>query len=457
MGINRELLRPQPAEIGFVKVGCKGGKAKTSRGGRTYYQAQKFENDNGPFFVVTKTVRGKDGAENFVVDTELMKKLSKHNDADGKLRQIPIAFRSDLIDEVAITRFNKYEGSKLFCSGTGHGEKNATRIINNERTRVTCPCAYLQATGDDRCKPNILLHFTIMAGEETKIGVSHAFRSTGWDTIKATLGGLEESIRVVGGLTPVQHWLCCKWKHKKDRTGVTRRVIVVYVESRVRDMDHLVELQRIALERRRVKLAVIQTGAPERLGLPAPGDETPAQQAEVAAEWYPRNEVDAQESAESDHEREDDGDDEVIEYDPDTGEVLGAGEPETAPAPEESAKSTSSSTAERTDPGGRKDPFLPKTDKLMAKIAERLSDLADVRGFDRREVDSFKLALKDVLLQVTTDYCGEPLTFSQLTRRRAEQVLGGIDLEIANAAERAADEGEQDEEILLTHDNPAEG
>lgn len=455
VGINRELLRPQPAEIGFVKVGCKGGQARTSRGGRTYYQAQKFENDNGPFFVVTKTVRGKDGAENFVVDHDLMKKLSKYNDKDGKLRQIPIAFRSDLIDEVAITRFNKYDGNKLFCSGTGHGENNATRIVNNERTKVTCPCSYLQSTGDDRCKPNILLHFTIMAGEETKIGVSHAFRSTGWDTIKATLGGLEESIRVVGGLTPVQHWLCCKWKHKRDRTGVTRRVIVVYVESRVRDMDHLVELQRVALERRRVKLAVIQTGAPERLGLPAPGDETVAQQAEVAAEWYPRSEVDAAEGAELER----DDDDEVIEYDPETGEV---------PASAQQSQGTPSPVTEKDEPGSRKNPFLPKADKLMAKIAERLTDLAEARGFERRDVDGFKAALKDVLMQVTTDYCGEPLTFSQLTRKRAEQVLGGIDLEFANAAERAACEGEGeidvegeiaelDEEALLTHDNPAEG
>jgi hypothetical protein len=405
MGINRKLLHTAPAEVGRIKVGCKGAKPQKSKGGREWYPPEKFENENGPYFVITKMVRGKGGAENFVVDHDLMKKLERYCDKDGKLRQMPIRVSSDIIDEVAPTRFNKYNGSNLFCYGSGKGKDDATRIIDGRKTKVDCPCDFLEARGDARCKPNMLFRMTLLVGDETRLGVRHAFRTTGWNSIKGTIGGLEDTLDQLGTLSGVKLWLCVKWEHKKDRDGTLRRIIVVYVECRIKNLEELVEIQKHAIERRRLHLAVVQAGNPVRLGLPAPGDESKAEQAEVAAEWYPRSEVDA-------HEPYDAEDDDEVIYDAETGEVIDA-----EPAPRgksgeyEAVGETQDKPSQRkTDTalpavGADDVPFEdvspsttkpePEGSELRLRVARALDGVVRLRGKDARDQKWRKLVFAE--------------------------------------------------------------
>jgi hypothetical protein len=438
MGINRNLLNARPAEIGRVKVGCKGGKPRMVKG-REHYMPDKFENENGPYFVITKMVRDKGGAENFVVDHALMKQLEPYVDKiDGKLRQIPCIVKSDIIDEVARTRFNKYVGTNLWCYGEGRGEGDATRFIDGKKTKVKCPCGYLDAKGDDRCKPNMIFRFTILAGEETKIGVSHAFRTTGWNSINGTIGGLEEVLETVGTLTRgVKMWLCVKWDLKKDRSGTTRRIIVVYVESRLKNLRELQQLKRDVIEERRLHLAVIQAGNPVRLGLPAPGDESKAEQAEIAAEWYPNG----GESAPEYHD--DDEDDEAL-YDLETGEVL---EDEQHDEDKPSQRGT--------------DPALPAVDGFYAegdpnkpwrndhpgraRLAQVLRGLAKLRNLDVRTPDKAQKAYAEILAEHTERIFDKPIRFEQLTPAQAVKVDDMVCAEARNRQEqdeRDADAGD---------------
>ncbi len=462
MGINPVLLRPRTAEVGRVKVGSKGGKPrKAGASGREYYAPQKFENENGPYFVITKTVRDVNGAENFVVDHALMQKLQPHADKiDGKLRQIPIMVNSDIIDEVAPTRFNKYNGSNLFCFGTGRGKDDATRIIDGKRTKVDCPCDFLEARGEARCKPNMLFRMTILAGDETRIGVNHAFRTTGWNSIRGIFGGLKETLERICTLSEIKLWLCVKWEHKKDRDGKTQRIIVVYVECRIRNLDELVAMQKHALERRSLRLAVMQAGNPVRLGLSAPGDESKQEQEEIAAEWYPRAEV--QQIGDLDAVEGDEDDEDSI-YDPETGEVYDpqAAQPQSAkttvPASDlgrNSAGYKSASTSASKTPtesavpaakddaaqGALKLDAMPKDDPFAKIVGEKLRQLAVARGFGDSDKSTLQLGMKEILSEATTEALGSPKHFPLLSREDAVKVNQYLDTAIERQRVRNDDD-----------------
>ncbi len=473
MPISEKILQIRRIESGKVKVGGLSPNTRTAGSGRDWRPPVKFKH-----FMITSTVReAKTG--NFVIDRPLMKQLAtqgcaladlgeKPNPEIPALVEIPVMLDSDLIEEVFPHSLAAYVGrSGLWCTGNGikamrwKFDNNGRRT--NEKREVPCTCPHLTDPPKDGpiCKPHGTLWFTILGDTRTKIGVYHSFRTTSWNTIRAIVSGLQAIRQMVGTICGIPLWLTFREIETRKKGGDRTTIPVVGIECRTED---LLALQSRRLEAVRGRNAVVQLATqPVRLGLPAPAgpQETAREQAEIGAEYHPEI-VDGEPEGET-----------VIEYDPETGEVHEPAPSEAAAPPEEPAKPASAASAEQGKPGSRQNPFLPKNDKLMAKIAERLGDLAEARGFERRDADGFKAALKDVLLQVTTDYCSEPLAFNQLTRKRAEAVLGGIDLEIANAAERAAgedgedtfiedegegeDDGQRDEDELLTQDNPAEG
>jgi len=100
MPISTRVLSRRNSEAGKIKIGGRSGQERVTKGGTKWRAPEKFENQNGPYFVVTKTTRDTEGA-NFVVDTQIMTALKAMGccDEDGQLRRIPIMFSSGDIDE----------------------------------------------------------------------------------------------------------------------------------------------------------------------------------------------------------------------------------------------------------------------------------------------------------------------------------------------------------------------
>lgn len=406
MPISLKVLQPRASEAGKIKI----GQMRSRKGAGKI--PQKLETKEGPFFIITKTLRGQDDASNFVIDARLMKELEPYADEDSdkikRLRQIPIRLDSDVIEQIAPTRLAMYRGTNLFCSGTGDGKNAATRWSPlPDGTSVSaphdCPCPYLRAKGDEVCKPNLILWCTIDAGGETRLGVRHAFRTTGWNSIKSILAGLSTIQEQVGTLVGPKLWLCVKWELKKDAKGTSRKVPVVYVECRTHD---LAALRRDAVMTERARLEVVQLRNPRMLGLPVPAvNETPATQQAVATEWYP---------SQSDRVDEDDAQDDQDEafYDDDTGEVYddvdGSGEYKTV-----------TPQMPRSDPpaeGAERQPEPTSSDRPVwhGRLSAILKRVASIR-----DLPATQESMREVLAQVTTEKFGKSIPFGQLTLEQA--------------------------------------
>jgi hypothetical protein len=417
MPISSKVLMPRSAEAGKIKIGQVGAKKKSVKG-REFNPPEKLESKEGPYFVVTKTLRGTGDNVNFVRDNAIMQALEKcaELDSDGvrRIRQIPIMIDSDMIDEIAPHRLALYRGTNLFCTGTGEGKGSATRYEGNVPRPFDCPCELLRAREGEKCKPNLILWCTIIAGAETKLGVRHAFRTTGWNSIKSIIYSLETIQKQVGTICGIKLWLCVKWDLKKDGAGTTRRVPVVHIECRTND---LMGLRREAIASARTRLEVIQLQNPAVLALPSPGqNESKPVQAEVAAEWYPRRD------AEPDPE---DEDEEL--YDPESGEVIDDPSEEQEPP-----------SRRGTEPGmPAVEPTIYGTDNLdeiwlpthaaQKRMAQLLRAVAKLRDMPEPEG---KPAMKDVLAEVTTRVLDKAIVFNMLTLRQAMKVDDALVAEI---------------------------
>jgi len=424
MPISSKVLVPRSAEAGKIKIGQVGAKKKSGRG-KEFAQPERLESKEGPYFVITKTLRGTGENTNFVRDNAIMKQMEQYADRDSddqrRLRQIPIMIDSDTIDEIAPHRLALYRGTNLFCTGTGEGKGSATRYEGNVPRPFDCPCELLRAREGEKCKPNLILWCTIIAGSETKLGVRHAFRTTGWNSIKSIIYSLETIQKQVGTICGIKLWLCVKWDLKKDGSGNTRRVPVVHIECRTND---LMSLRREAIASARTRLEVIQLQNPAVLALPAPGqNESKPVQAEVAAEWYPRRD------AEPDPE----DDDEEL-YDPETGEVIDDDESESAEDVPQSRRGTEPAmpTVDAAVYGADNlDEIWRPEHAARLRLAQLLRSVAKLR--DLPDPDG-KPAMKDVLAEVTERELEKPVVFNMLTLRQAMRVDWALVKEIQKRA-----------------------
>ncbi len=430
MPISSKVMVPRSSEIGKIKIGQVGVK-KTSGRGKEFSQPQKLESKEGPYFLITKTIRGTGDDVNFVRDSALMKELDKYADVDSdgkrRIRQIPIMLDSDVLEEVAPHRLALYRGTNLFCSGTGEGRDAATRWEDDVPRKVECPCDFLRASKGEKCKPNLILWCTIVAGAQTKLGVRHAFRTTGWNSIKSIIYSLETLQKQVGTICGIKLWLCVKWDLKKDGTGTTRRVPVVHIECRTSD---LMGLRREAIASARTRLEVIQLQNPAVLALAAPAqNETKPTQAAVAAEWYPPTEVEVDS---------DEGDEDEEIYDPETGVVVDD-EPEPDNDELPSRKGTDpampavGSSEQPTIYGMENldEVWLP-THAAQKRVAQLLKAVAKLR--DLPDPDG-KPAMKEVLAEVTTRVLERGILFNALTLRQAMKIDDALVAEISRKRE----------------------
>lgn len=462
MPIHPAILTPRPAEGGKIKIGRLGAVRQAQDGGREYRQPERLNH-----FIITKTVRsGKD--ENFVEDTALMEMLKAFKDKDGKLYQIPIVLDSDLIDEIFPTSLACYAGRALHCKGTGAPGSKATRFEVKDgrqtgRTReVDCTCPYLTGPTNPKlvCKPHGTLWCTIVAGEETRLGVRHAFRTTSWHSIRGIQAGLEQIRRAVGTICGIPLLLIVGPTLSRTRDGGTRQVVAVHIELRTKD---LMAVQRHAIELGRSRREVMALAAnPQRLGLPAPAgaQESAAEQALVQQEWHsnPEELDDSGEEGEVGEEGE-------ATHDPATGEVFDVPfveKSEAKPEPKKPAEPTKTEAAKTTEPkpGAERmnpagttppstqgaapssadgtDPPLAEDDPLREQIKRALTQLAELRGVGP---DDMNAARKEILEQVTQSECGRKIFFKELTTTTGFKVASALGLMILKR--RKEEEGEE--------------
>lgn len=170
-GLNARL-----PEIGKIKIGGKGQEKKTS-GGKVMRLPERYDH-----FVITTTDRidGKKD-ENFVVNTDLMKILSK----DGKPVEIPIRLLFDDIDMNFYTSFQAYKGSKLFCHGDG---EFATQTDKQEP--IVCNPDNCEAHKTGACKVSGILTCQIVA-DKGCIGGVYRFRTHGWNSVSNIFAALQ--------------------------------------------------------------------------------------------------------------------------------------------------------------------------------------------------------------------------------------------------------------------------
>lgn len=266
-------LTPQLAEAGKIKIGMKDKPRPKRNGEGTWQPPIKLDH-----FLITTLRRGDDG--NLILDTEAMDACPK--DSDGKIRAIPIALHSDKIDDVFPTRYALYEKSRdtgrLACTCTGDG------IVNDKGGRCVCP----KFTKEKRCKPNGILHCSIMIPGRASVGSVHKWRTTSIISIEQMFGSLLGVRHAVGTLRGIPLWLIVK-PIEVSPGGQRATVYCCHVECREQDLQ---TLRNRALKAAQTR-AMIGDGSEAYRSVPGV-DEPPDEQAEVAEEFYPDATVDAE-------------------------------------------------------------------------------------------------------------------------------------------------------------------
>lgn len=503
MPIHPSVLRARPAECGKIKIGRLSENKKQAQGGREYRTPERLNH-----FIITKTVRkGQD--ENFVEDTELMLKLAK--DGDEKIRTIPIVLDSDIIDEVFPTTLACYAGRALHCRGTGEGTATRFEIVGGRQSgktkAVPCTCSYLTEPKKLVCKPHGTLWCTIYAGDVTRIGVRHSFRTTSWHSISAIVSGLERIRTVFGTICGIPLLLVINPTLVRTKEGGTRTIQVVHIELATKDM---MGLQRHSIESARVRHDVaILAGKPLVLGAPRPaGDqEMAAEQRAVQEEWHPEEQSEDGPEDGPDDEGEEGDLEPGKDFDANTGEVFdvpfterATGEhsavgdtttPKSASVPASELKKDSSGyTAapksepkpgtERMNPPGTTSPVaggsapqqtelarttatatvgfddvLPVDDPARVKLGALLRELAQLRAGDDKVTDKqLQATMKEILADFTSEWCGGKVKFADLKLGHAMKILPRLDMAIdvlkprPESSPDASDEQEPEDEDI---------
>lgn len=171
-----DLLTTSVVEIGKIKIGKK--KPKNERG---WCPPEKLDH-----FLITTLHRGND--ENLMVDEPLMESLKQeYADPDGKLRQIPVMFGSNDIEEVLTTSYTWYIGKTCGARTDGqvitfYADPETGKLLDKPRNYKWHP-SYLELSDPCSRQPKRLLkRFStlncMIASPNAKFGGFYRFRTT---------------------------------------------------------------------------------------------------------------------------------------------------------------------------------------------------------------------------------------------------------------------------------------
>lgn len=288
-------LMPSLAEGGKIKIG--GLAQKVNQGTNGGWRAPvKYDH-----FLITKTSRTQrqDGVRgDLEMDAAIMAALAEYQDADKKLRRIPIVLHSDEIDEVFPTAYACYTGTKLHCRGDG---REALRWTIDQGQRVgdpvklKCPCPYLNAQRGPICKPHGTLHCGIIVDGLPVAGSVYKWRTTSIISIRQMIGSLEQIKALCGSLRgiPLQLRVLPVPVTPKSADGRTITVYVCHVELRASDVLAVQE-RALEMKERRIKLGLNDNGYYRLVQRPGIG-ETPEEEREIQEEFHQASPEDAAE------------------------------------------------------------------------------------------------------------------------------------------------------------------
>jgi Recombination directionality factor-like len=221
-GLNKRF-----AEIGKIKIGCK-GELKKSSTGKEFRQPKKYG-----YFVVTTTEKDNNG--NFIIDQEIMKLLGE------KPKEIAIRLPFDSIDLNFFTSFQLYEGNKCRCRG--NGEKATFIEADGKSKEIDCKngeCQYLQ---EGKCKVSGILSCYLAC--KLELGGVYRFRTHGWNSVSNILSALLDFYDQTGGILLGMPLKLKMLKKSTEKHGNVDTVTVVLDNSKITE---IIDFRQLALK-----------------------------------------------------------------------------------------------------------------------------------------------------------------------------------------------------------------
>lgn len=295
-----DVITPRVCELGRLKIGGLGD-SRTSKSGGTYRLPVKFDH-----FVIVGMNRT--GAGDLQRDDALMQSLADEGyaDADGKLRQLPIAVLSNEITDVMQAAYVCYVGK--MCAARSDG-LTLTKFANVTNTKGSDGKFRLEAVPlpepeESPWKPEMAssgmfkVHTTfncVIAGKKAHWGGVYKFRTTSRITASQLSGSLIALKELMGGVLRGMPLRLVVRPMLVNPGGKPITVYVVHCEALGDDLMHL---QQMAMERCRFELenrkALDASQAEYRRLLSGPGEyETVVEAAEVQQEFAPESEEEA--------------------------------------------------------------------------------------------------------------------------------------------------------------------
>ena len=271
------ILKPRMPEIGKIKIGGLGKKMKAQKSGREYRIPVQY----GCFVITTLERNEKTG--NFMTDKEMHLHL---NDPECKgLNEIPIKLLYNNIGENFPSYLACYDGSTMVCTGDG---ENANR---QDEGIMECPCERFETDyeGKTPCKMNAVL--TCMLPLLTTVGAVHKFRTCSFNTIQ----GITSSLAYISSLTdgilfeiPLKLVITTK-PGTNPKTGKKQKVQYVRIEFDG-STDDLIKQGRLVASKTGRKQIAAPADVNDMIG-----DIDKHEAEEIAAEYYPPDDVEVDE------------------------------------------------------------------------------------------------------------------------------------------------------------------
>lgn len=294
-------LKPHLAEIGKIKIGA-------SRKGKDGKGKQPIKYDH---FVVTTTARGEDG---FEVDEEI------HEHVGARPTKLDVVLPYEDPERNLLTSLACYDGSFCFCRGDGLSATWFNRSANDVENREVdhCPCVLFPYDIDPSrprvqhpstrspqpekgfaCKTNGILRVILVEKTMTdghlrvrpfEIGGVHVFRTTSKNSIQQLQASMTQVKTIVGRLSYIPLVLAVRPRQVRDPVSGRPRTIYVLNLGFEQDMfDFMESVATMVSEQAALRSRIIAPGLPSGPSdnVPQIGDESPEEQAEFAAEFYP--------------------------------------------------------------------------------------------------------------------------------------------------------------------------
>lgn len=334
-------LKPRFSILGHIKSG---GRKMVKVRGQERRIPEKYD-----YFLVTKSERDD---INFVIDDDLMAKLSKYDkQPDNKIRRMVIFLPFDDIDENLLTTLAVYDGNGVRCRGDGETAEYIDPQTQKTK-KVQCPCRMLRIGLDDSrvedrpnhdyltpdiqrgqvCKTHGLLR--VMIAEAKTMGGVHIYRTTSSNSIRQLLASMAHIQELTGGqLAYIPLELSIKPKRvKPEASQGYQTVFVVDLTYSAAPLQFLNDVAKQAQLRASMRNRI---AAKEIAVLPAPGFEDPEEQRDIAEEYLATDAL------------EDDGS--IIDGE---GEEVASSQPKSAPPPKQETKPPAPKRGDKSEVNG---------------------------------------------------------------------------------------------------------